>query len=336
MLLSSLLSFLLAFPAMAAPPISVTYSDFSNGLNDTKDPATIDRTESPDLLNVVIDEGALKPRNGFQECGVLPSGNAATTLFEYIRSDGSRKLIASDNGTVYQTGDCQNWTIIKEGLSSSAKPYFEVARNELWFVNRDTHPFVWDGVTLSTMDASAGTPSPAPPSCQYLEFWRERLWCARTVSNPSSLAFSALTDSLGNDLSPSTGTAAWPATNAFYIDRESGGPIYGIRAYRDNLYAFKENAIFRVIFNSDFDNAVVKTLSSVGTRFQDSIFELDNVLYFAGPDGFYAFDGDKSLRLTDNIEGKFRSLRQPEFNEKFKLWTDKSDFDQGTGQDTKP
>lgn len=322
----------LALPARAAEMVPVLYRDFSGGINDNADPVNIALNESPSALNVVIDDpaGSFKPRNGFSLCGDLPSANTPTALFEYFKVDGTRRLIVSDNTNYYETADCVTWTTIVGGLSSTAKPTFTIARNKLWVTNKSTHVFTWDGTTRTPLDARSGTPNPQPPQCSYLTFWKERVWCARTDSNPSGIAFSALTDSSGNDLNPSTGSAAWPATNLIQVDQDGGSPLYGMTAYRDNLYAFKNNGIWKILFNNDFDISVVKTLSSVGCRFHDSIKELDGILYFPGPDGIYAFDGDQSIRISDNVLNKFQQLKQPLVNELFKLWTSESDFTAGT------
>lgn len=309
------------------------YRDFSGGLNDNADGINLEPNESPDLLNVVIDEpsGSLKPRNGFIHCGSLPSGNEATGLFSYSKADGTERLIVTDNENVYETPDCITYTTIKSGLSATARPYFSTVRNKLWIVNKSTHPLTWNGTTATLLDGRANTPSPVPPICQYLEYWKDRVWCARTNSEPSSVQFSALTDSSGNDLDPSTGSLSWPAANVIYIDRDGGCPIYGVKAYRDNLYVSKgECGIWRIVFNNDFDIAVVKTLSQVGWRFHDNVAELDNVLHFAGPDGFYLFDGDQSVRISDKILNKFLSINQPRVNNLYKIWTSQGDFDAGT------
>lgn len=337
MFTSLLLAISLAIPAMAQNGLQgAQFRDFSGGLNDSTDPTALAVNQSPDLLNLLVDDpvGAAKPRNGFTTCGKLPSANTPTEMYTYSKSDGSNFLIVADNTNIYQTTDCSSWTRIVTGQSSTHKPNFKTIRNELWFVNGSTWAYKWNGSTTTIIDGSENTPSPAPPRGRYIEFWRERVWIARTSDNPSLVQWSALTDSAGADITPSTGTGAWPATNAVYVDRDGGSPIYAIKAYRDNLYIFKDNGIWRLSFNNDFDLSVQKTLSSVGSRFASSIVELDNLLYFVGPDGIYSFDGDNSVRLSDKIYERFLSIQQPLTAEGSKIWTNQSDFEAGTFSNT--
>ena len=317
----------------ASEMVGATYRDFSGGLRNDADASEIEANESPNLLNVIIDNprGSVHPRDGFELCGDTPSGNVATSLYEWFKADGTRKLIVSDNQTVWETGDCSTFTSITLGHNANSKFDFSTVRGDLWMVKQDTHPVVWDGSTTTVLDAGVNTPNPAPPDCRFVEFWKERVWCGRSDSDPSGIAFSALTDDSGNDITPSTGSAAWPAINVFQVDQDGAGPIYGVRAFRDKLYVFKNDGIWRILFTDEFNNAVVRTLSSVGTRFDDSIVELDGFLYFVGPDGIYAFDGDRSIRLSDRVIETFEAWAQPLVNNKFKAWTSNSDFSAGAG-----
>lgn len=312
----------------------VDFRDFSGGLNDTADPVNLQPNQSPAMLNVVIDDpvGSLRPRNGFTLCGDFPQGTP-TNAFEFSLADGTKRLIVTDNQYVYETRDCQTWTLIADSLSASQLKTFAMVRDKLWVVGRDTHPFTWDGTNFQSLDGSANTPNPPPPDCGYIEFFRERAWCARTNSSPSSVAFSAITDTSGNDLDPSTGTASWPATNVVNVDQDGGCPIYGIKSYRDNLFVFKGDCgIWRIAFESEFNIAVIKTMASIGSRFHESIVEVDGLLHFVGPDGIYAFDGQSATRISTNIEDLFGSLNQPLANLLSKSWTSSADFGLGAQQ----
>ena len=336
----ALLALFLALPVLAQDPaagpprfVTAEFSDFSGGLVDSMDKTGLEANQSPDLLNIVIDEptGAFSPRTGLSLCGTMPSGNAAISLYEYARSDGTKRLIAADSANVYATADCVTWTTLKSGLAARAPPSFRIARDKLWSVNGSTFAFTWDGTNVTTLDTRSSTPNPAPPKCYFLEYWKERVWCARTIDAPSTVFFSDLTDGSGNDLDPSTGTASWPAINAFKVDENGGCAITGLRAFKNRLYVFKDTCgIWEIAFNNNFDNAVFKTFASVGARYNTAITEQDGVLHFAGKDGFYAFDGQSSVRTSEMIPERFSTLVQPLVNSNSKIWTTDSQFAAGT------
>src|SRR5512137_1866765 len=89
----------------ATEPTSSSIMDFSGGLNTYAAPIYLKLNESPNLMNVVIDEplGALIQRNGYLHCGHVPSGRTATNLYEYAKFNGSKNLIVTDNETIWTT-----------------------------------------------------------------------------------------------------------------------------------------------------------------------------------------------------------------------------------------
>ena len=329
-----------AFGQQPAPQglIGAPYRDFSGGYNDTVAPSNLQPNQSPNLLNVKIDDpaGSLKPREGYLSCGITPSGLKPTALYEYSSnsSGGVPRFIVTDSSTVWQTQDCVSFTTVTERLNGGVLPSFATVRDKLWIVDRTTHVITWNGSVEKQLDGTVSTPNPAPPRANYIEFWNERVWMARTSANPSGVYFSDLTDTLGNDMDPSTGTVAWPADNVIQVAQENGSPIYGIKVYRNALFVFKDNGIWRIDFNGPFDITVSKTLSSAGTRYQSSIVEMDNLLYFFGRDGFYAFDGDRAVRVSDDFRNKFDSISQNQSNTASNVWDTQADFELGTSSRT--
>lgn len=313
--------------------VTSSFRDFSGGLNDRVATVALPVNESPDLQNVMIDEpiGALTTRKGITQCGTTPSGSVATGIYEYIRNNGNRDLILTDNTSVWSTADCVIFSTITTGLNAVAVPYFDTFRDKLWITNKSTNVYTWDGTTATQLDG-VGT-HPTVPKGQYITHWKERVWIARDT-NPSAVYFSSLSNDAGVAIDPSISSNAWPTLNAFYIAQDDGSPIYGLKVYRDNLFVFKETGIWRIIFESVFNTQVVKSVSNIGCKFQDSIVELDNYLYFMGNDGIYKFDGNDVVRVSDKIHNTFASLKQPSRLDKFKTWSDYTDFIQGSLSNT--
>lgn len=317
-------------------PIAKSFMDFSGGLNNYAPAIYLAPNESPDLMNVEIDNpvGILKQRSGYFSCGTTPSGNTATAMAEYAKSDGSRALIVTDNATVWQTFDCVTFSTITTGLSSLDTPSFKTIRDKLWIVNGSTYPVTWDGSTATSLDGSGA--KPLAPKARYIEFWKERVWLANTATDPSVVYFSDLTDDEGTIIDPSISSAAWSnALNTFYISREDGSPLYGLRAYRDNLYCLKYTGLWKIIYESDFNTAITKSVASTGSQFNSTLVEMDDgLLYFIGRDGVYAFDGINATRISDKWQSTFDRLKQPFGRERFKIWDAPVDFLAGSLSNT--
>jgi len=318
--------------------IGAPYRDFSGGYVDSISPSNLAPNQSPNLLNVKIDDpvGSLKPRDGYTRCGVTPSGLKPTIIYEYTSnsSGGTPRCIISDSSTAWQTQDCITFTTVTTRLAGGSLPSIATVRDKIWIVNKSTHVITWNGTAEGLLDGRAGTPSPAPPKFNYIEFWNERVWGARTSANPSGVYFSDLTDTLGNDLDPSTGSVSWPADNVIQIAQENGSPVYAIKVYRNSLYAFKDNGIWKIDFNGPFDITVSKTLSAAGTRYQQSVVEHDNLLYFVGRDGIYAFDGVNAVRVSDAFKNKFAEINQNNSNASSNIWDTQANFELGTASRT--
>jgi hypothetical protein len=328
---------LLALPAISVgqtAPVEQHYIDFSGGLDTYKSSVYLDRNESPDLMNVVIDEplGSVSQRNGYQVCGSIPSGNTATNLYEYAKNNGTRSLIVTDNTTVWQTADCSNWTVIRTGLDPYATPHFATVRDKLWMTNGTDAPSTWDGTTSTVLDGTGGLPN--VPRGKWIAWWKSRVWIGNTGTSPSGVYFSALTDTSGNILDPSTSPTAWSnANNLIYFNRSDGSPLYGLKVYRDNLYAFKSTGISRLVFQSEYNLQVIKNVTDIGSKFQDSIQEMDDgLLRFIGRDGEYRFDGITVERVSTKWTSIFQQMQQPNgLASNFYSWNSISEFNQGTG-----
>lgn len=319
----------ISFPAVAQEqkPVVASYRDFGGGLNNDDASVSIAANESPNLLNVNIDDprGALTQRRGYQTCGTIPSGGIVTNLYEYAKNDGTRRLIVTDNTTVWQTANCIDFSTITTGQNPLELPRFATVLDDLWIVNGSTWPIVWNGSTSTQLDGVSGRPE--GPIGKYISYWKSRVWIANVPTSPSSVFFSALVDESGNILDPETSTGAWISTNQIYINRDDGSPIYGMRPYRDNLYIFKETGINRILFESEFDLSLAKNVSNTGSKFDESIVEMDDgLIRFLGNDGIYAFDGSRVHRLSSKIAPTIESIKQQTGGQGFQLWDTQTDF----------
>jgi hypothetical protein len=318
--------FLFLFPIIGYSQNNIIsqYRGFDGGINNYTTSINLDANESPNLMNVVIDEplGAITQRNGYSTCGTIPSGKTITNLYSFIKTNGDKWLIVTDNENIYATTDCSSFITIKTGLNANYMPRFATVLDKLWITNGANAVMTWDGSNLGYVNNA--------PIAKYIVYWKSRVWLGNETTNPSSVSFSALTDTSGNILAPDT-DAAWISTNKIYINRDDGSQIYGMKVYRDNLYIFKETGISRIIFESDFNIAVNKNVTSIGSKYNESIVEGDDgILRYLGRDGVYAFDGYNIKRLSDKWVNIFKNIKQNNKTEGFKSWDTASDWINGT------
>lgn len=307
-------------------------------LNTAASSARLPEGHSPNNQNVWTDEkpGSVVTANGYTKLGENPSGNPTTFLANYYKtSDGTQTVVLSDGQTVWKTTDYLNFTSIKTGLS----PFFQlrgaVIRGKLWMTNGSDPVMTYDGTTLTVLDGSASTPN--VPLGKYIKYHDERVWIYGINGDLSSLRFTDLANSSGTEIEPDN-SAAWPTDNEIQVSEGDDDIGTGLFLYRGYLYASKSYSIWRIVGYDEYTYTRVKTRSSTGTRYQESVAEVDNLVHFIGADGLYTFDGEESKRISDIIDPAssdegvfaFRNLQQSLVNNQFWNVTDTADFVAGT------
>jgi hypothetical protein len=74
------------------------------GMNVSGSPTQIHQSESPDMLNMTLDEnGALKKRTGYERVMNLGDG-AIKGMFLYQKSSGEEIFLAAHGGKLYKSG----------------------------------------------------------------------------------------------------------------------------------------------------------------------------------------------------------------------------------------
>lgn len=307
-------------------------------LNTAASPTKLPVGQTPDCSNVWVDEkpGSVVTAPGYVKVGEIPSGNPVTFCINYFKaSSGTQTFVVSDNATVWKTVDFQTFTSIITGLASSFQLRGMVIRDKLWLTNGSDSVRTYDGTTVTVLDGTASTPN--VPKGRYISYHDERVWLYHIPSNRSQVAFSALTDSGGNDIAPDN-ASAWPSDNTLQISEGDADYGTGLLVYRGYLYLFKQYTIWRLIGYDEYTYARVKCRASSGTGFNESLQIVDNLVHMIGIDGIYVFDGDDADRISDIIDPStasqaafgFNQLQQPNQNNQFWEVSSTSDWNAGT------
>lgn len=125
----------------------------------------------------------------------------------------------------------------------------------------------WNGTTETTIN---GTGAPTAP--KYSAMHLSRLILA-PASNTSSIALSAANND--TDFNGASGA----------IEINVGDTIKGLKTFRDTLYIFCQNNIFKLIGNSSNNFSVVPVARSIGCLSHDSIQEVGGEVFFLANDG---------------------------------------------------
>jgi len=302
-------------------------------------PTKLKQGQSPNMQNVWVDEkpGSVITAPGYIKVGQIPSNNPVAFCINYFKtSAGTQTFVVSDNSTVWTTVDFQNFTSIITGLSSSFQLRGMVIRDKLWLTNGSDSVRTFDGTTVTVLDGTASTPN--VPKGRYIAYHDERVWIYHTSSTRSAVYFSSLTDSSGTIITPDDANA-WDTTDN-YLQISEGDADFGtgLLIYRGYMFLFKQYSIWRLVGYDEYTYSRVKTRSSTGTRFNESVQILDSLVHLIGVDGIYVFDGEESERISDLIDPAtasqtafgFDQIQQPNTNSQFWEVIETVDWNTGT------
>lgn len=128
------------------------------GINVSVTPTQIDETQSPDMLNMALDEkGALNKRAGYERVFATPLGNGAINgMFLYRKSDGSTVFLFAHGTRLYRL-DNEEPVSIYTSLANRQVNFFSM--NGKCYVQDGTNFLVYDGTTVSRVEDNPYIPT---------------------------------------------------------------------------------------------------------------------------------------------------------------------------------
>lgn len=255
------------------------YRNFSGGINYYSGPRQVKDTESPNAINCDF-KGAsgVGGREGYTEIGSVTDDRTAIYGLSEFNSASTNQLIkfASDGTDIelyHSTGGA--WTEVS-GTTWTDENNIETVQggSKLYIVNGTSNVMrEWNGSAIGA--TSNGT------KCKYLEYYDKRIWGVDETSTDTLNFSQQSSGTLGDFTGANAGTVTFQPG--------SGVEITGIKKFKDYLYVFLENAIYRLSPASAANTFTVELVtSSVGCVSHRSIVQVEEDLYFAGQDGIYS------------------------------------------------
>ena len=192
----------------------------------------------------------------------------------------------------------ENWTQRDTGRTNAGKYNFERfnfdGNDKLILVDSVNAPVVFNS-SMSATDVSES----AVAGSKFVAAYRNHMFYAGKSTTPQEVVFSEPLDEDDFDAADGAGSIKVDDT------------IVGLKAFRDSLFIFCENRIFKLTGSSLSDFAVQPVTRNIGCINGDTIQEFAGDLMFLGPDGLRTVAGTAKIgdvelgTISKNVQGLF-------------------------------
>ena len=250
---------------------------------------------------------------GFSSSGTLQidseiftyTGVTSTTFTGVTRATSSTSAAAHAVNAVVS----ESWTERDTGRSSASRYNFERfnfdGNDKLVVVDGDNNPTFFNAAMSATDISSAGSGEvpTAVTGAKFVAAFKDHMFYAGMSSTPQEVVFSVPFD----EDNFATGSGA----GSVKVD----DTITGLKVFRDNLFIFCENRIFKLSGTSLSDFAMTPVTRNIGCiePFGSTIQEFAGDLIFLGPDGLRTVAG--TARIGDVELGTISANVQSIFDE---------------------
>ncbi len=221
---------------------------------------------------------------------------------------GNNTVIAARGTSVYKAGTTGAWTAIDTGRTGAGKyTHFRYNLNgteTIIWADGANHATKYDGTTVTDLNA---TGAPADP--KFVIGYKNAFFFAGHSSNPEEIVFTApFTD---DDFSTANGAGAIRVDSV----------ITGLFPFRNELFIFCEERIFRLVGNTIADFQMQPVTRDVGCLNGFTIQELAGEILFLGKDGI------RTVAATEKINDVNLGTITKPIQELFDNFPDVSQFD---------
>ena len=254
-------------------------------------------------------EGGYRRIDGFSRylSAVVPFTSSDSEKILMVATFGG-KVVAARGTSIFQgTPGGSSWTSIDSGRTSAGKYNFERfnfdGNDKLVVVDGTNAPTVFN-TSFTATDVSSGgggEVSTAVTGAKFVVAFKEHMFYAGMSSAKQELVFSVPFDEDNFATGSGAGTIKVDDT------------ITGLKVFREDLFVFCENRIFKLSGSSTSNFAMTAVTRDIGCINGDTIQEFAGDLIFLGPDGLRTVAG--TARIGDVELGTISANVQSLFTE---------------------
>ena len=259
--------------------------------------------EALELQNFEPDiEGGYRRINGFSKYvnAVVPQTSSSTEQVLMVATFGDLVVAARGEKIFTATAGGSSWTERDSGRTSAGTYAFERfnfdGNNKLIVVDGANAPTVFN-TAMSATDVSNSDVA----GSKFVAAFKSHMFYAGKSSTPQTLVFSVPFDE--DDFTGGSGAGSIKVDDT----------ITGLKVFRENLFIFCENRIFKLSGTSSSDFAITAVTRDIGCINGDTIQEFAGDLIFLGPDGLRTVAG--TARIGDVELGTISSNVQSLFDD---------------------
>ena len=259
--------------------------------------------EALELINFEPDiEGGYRRINGFSKyvSAVVPYTSSASEKILMVATFGDYVLAARGTKIHSATAGGSSWTERDTGRTSAGKYNFERfnfdGTDKIVVVDGANYPTIFNS-SLSATDASTSSIE----GSKYVAAFKNHMFYAGKSTTKQEIIFSQPFDEDAFNSGSGAGSIKVDDT------------VTGLKVFRDNLFIFCENRIFKMSGSTSSDFAVTAVTRDIGCINGDTIQEFAGDLIFLGPDGLRTVAG--TARIGDVELGTISSNVQSIFDD---------------------
>jgi hypothetical protein len=259
--------------------------------------------EALELQNFEPDiEGGYRRINGFSKyvSAVVPYTSSASEKILMVATFGDYVLAARGTKIHSATAGGSSWTERDTGRTSAGKYNFERfnfdGTDKIVVVDGANYPTIFNS-SLSATDASTSSIE----GSKYVAAFKNHMFYAGKSTTKQEIVFSQPFDEDAFNSGSGAGSIKVDDT------------VTGLKVFRDNLFIFCENRIFKMSGSTSSDFAVTAVTRDIGCINGDTIQEFAGDLIFLGPDGLRTVAG--TARIGDVELGTISSNVQSIFDD---------------------